>query len=909
MTLRNISIILGVWLILALDTGILAQCPPIMFFKGEFAHDSLGSAIANAGDINSDGINDLIVAAIDWPGGNEDSGKVYIYSGANDSVIRTHIGPARNTRFGDAVAGIGDLNGDNFGDYIISESKGGILGRGVVYVYSGKDGTILRTHLGTSANRFFGKSLANAGDVNNDGVNDYLIGDPEYDTLGSRRGRVYLFSGADSMTLLWSGIGAATNDGFYGFSLAGIGDINSDNFDDFAVGAYAEGPNNHGAVYVYSGIDTVSLLYRFEGQEDGGQFGYSIAGGVDVSGDGVSDFAIGEPKRFRNSNGDPAGRVQVFSGANGDTLVELTGRTDLSGFKEPRFGKSILLIPDVSGDGIGEVLVGSPGAQGAISGSRAGLVEMFFDSSWLRSVVYEGNDKYGVGHALANLSDIDLDGFPDIAIAAPRYDEGKDTGLVLIFSIGSSECFNADWSADSGVFPDSTCPKWSVIDGTLSDPLFVGDTLVITTDEFEDSMFYEMSGPQIVFPDTIVVDFEAKIVSGQTNDGGHSHAQIAVTLAPDSACLIWLDVAGIVLASTADDALRGGDLLTADEFHRVQIRIFEGGLYEVRVDEHLYLEGAAFSDPILPDVPGIRFGQWDVNARSVSYWRNIRHNAYAYDTDIDLDGIQDSCDNCITIPNPLQENIDGDSLGDVCDNCPTDDNNAQEDFDLDEVGDSCDNCITIFNPAQVDIDSNGVGDVCYLPSLIIVARDIPQFPSGVFEQPPDSPLVNLTVTDPDGFFIGADDTGAITNTIGPGAEYNNVFNNDSIVIDEPKIGTYSIKIVLEAGGIPGCCAAIIGIHGLNDEDTLAIIDGNLLAGEDTTVFFNTTEPYAAGDCTGDSKINIGDVTKLISRIFSGGEACSPQASGDADCNGRVNIADVTYLIRRIFAGGPIPCGQ
>ncbi|MCK4857544.1 MAG: SBBP repeat-containing protein, partial [candidate division Zixibacteria bacterium] len=80
--------------------------------------------------------------------------------------------------------------------------------------------------------------------------------------------------------------------------------------------------------------------------------------------------------------------------------------------------------------------------------------------------------------------------------------------------------------------------------------------------------------------------------------------------------------------------------------------------------------------------------------------------------DIDSDLVGDSCDNCINAPNPDQEDADGDAVGDSCDNCILIANPAQEDTDGDSVGDSCDNCLTIYNPDQEDTDEDGVGDSC-----------------------------------------------------------------------------------------------------------------------------------------------------------------------------------------------------
>merc|ERR1719419_2089570 len=84
----------------------------------------------------------------------------------------------------------------------------------------------------------------------------------------------------------------------------------------------------------------------------------------------------------------------------------------------------------------------------------------------------------------------------------------------------------------------------------------------------------------------------------------------------------------------------------------------------------------------------------------------------ACDFDSDNDGIDDSFDNCPTIPNANQANSDNDPLGDACDNCINDNNEFQEDADNDGIGDDCDNCKDIYNPLQEDDNSNLIGDAC-----------------------------------------------------------------------------------------------------------------------------------------------------------------------------------------------------
>ncbi len=108
---------------------------------------------------------------------------------------------------------------------------------------------------------------------------------------------------------------------------------------------------------------------------------------------------------------------------------------------------------------------------------------------------------------------------------------------------------------------------------------------------------------------------------------------------------------------------------------------------------------------------------------TIGYFRNLNGSIPSSDTldaetivptfsDVDTDGIPDSCDNCVNVFNPTQQDDDADGVGNECDNCPNDDNSNQLDSDTDGFGDACDNCVSFYNPSQSDCDTDGVGDVC-----------------------------------------------------------------------------------------------------------------------------------------------------------------------------------------------------
>jgi hypothetical protein len=139
-----------------------------------------------------------------------------------------------------------------------------------------------------------GRSVAGAGDVNGDGVVDFIVGAAGANPNGvNHAGSAYVYSGADG-TLLYQKDGFGRSDEF-GWAVAGTGDVNGDGRDDFIIGARFADPDtltNAGKAYVYSGMDG-SLLYEKDGLGKNDEMGFSVAGAGDLNGDGKSDFIVG----------------------------------------------------------------------------------------------------------------------------------------------------------------------------------------------------------------------------------------------------------------------------------------------------------------------------------------------------------------------------------------------------------------------------------------------------------------------------------------------------------------------------------------------------------------------------------------------------------------------------------------
>jgi len=320
----------------------------------------LGLGIEAAGDVNADGIPDVIASA---PG----VGKAYIYSGRDGRILLTLGSGDLNEVFGRHVSGTGDINGDGHSDVIVGAPGNSAAGQGAgrVYVYSGKDGSVLLTLDGESAGDAFGSSVAGhatgqqaflivgapgagpkntgrvyvyegltnkpkfiieadetgaalgamflsvVGDINRDKVPDIYASDFSNTAKGSATGRIYVHSGADGRRLLTL-TGEASNDGF-GIGPADAGDTNNDGYDDLIVGAWRHSgaAPSGGKVYVYSGKDG-ALLRTYTCRIAGDTLGFDATGVGDVDGDGAIDFLV--TSAWSGINGFQSGRVFIVSG-------------------------------------------------------------------------------------------------------------------------------------------------------------------------------------------------------------------------------------------------------------------------------------------------------------------------------------------------------------------------------------------------------------------------------------------------------------------------------------------------------------------------------------------------------------------------------------------------------------------
>ncbi len=393
-------------------------------FLGEVANDQFGWVSAPLADVDGDGADDILVTAAFNDAGGVNAGRVYLYSGRTGAELFHWDGTAGEQN-GFAVRDAGDVDNDTIHDIVSGAPASGGIGR--VYVYSGADGHLIHSiQIGVAGDKF-GAAVCGVGDVNDDGYDDLVIGAEGHDAAGTDAGRVYIISGRDGSTVLWTIDGVDAGDQF-GNAVANASDVTGDGYDDLIVGAPMAGPTARGRAYLYSIKDRVR---RFEMTPDSTAVNfaqYFVAGVGDTNGDHIGDLYVAD---FNDSqNGGSAGKAYVFSGVDGSRLLTIPGTRAGEGFG---IGRG---CGDVNSDGRADLIMcGWINDEGAVNAGKADIISGA-DGTVIRSFTSTtagesfGFDAHGVG-------DVDDDGRLDFFVtAAYNGTNGFHSGKCYLISGG-----------------------------------------------------------------------------------------------------------------------------------------------------------------------------------------------------------------------------------------------------------------------------------------------------------------------------------------------------------------------------------------------------------------------------------------------------------------------------------------
>jgi len=469
---------------------------------GEAASDYAGYSVASAGDVDGDGLEDVLVGAHSNDDGGSNTGKVYLFLAASlgeggtlelGTADYEFIGESDGDGAGSSVASAGDVDGDGLDDILIGAPDYGTSSYGRVYlVFAASLGISTTVDLSSADFIIYGSSsyytgatgvaISSAGDFDGDGLGDILVGSPyNYGNAGLFYGSSianHIRSGASVRSLSSADLFffGETSNNYLGASVACAGDVNGDGLDDILMGAYGNSSHNGAAYLILGGTSPSTSIYltstsSFDQYIRGHSIEYvgsSVSSAGDVDGDGLDDILIGA--KYNNDGGTYAGKAYVVLGSSltlGGRDLWLYSESDytFTGRNEHDYlGMDVASAGDVDGDGLGDLLLGAFGNDdGTVSAGKTYLVL----GSSLPSGGGEISDWLGLngevtsdqsGYAIASAGDIDGDGVDEILIGAYANDESdSNAGKAYILDLSTIQD-NAHYVAltDATLYPHAT---------------------------------------------------------------------------------------------------------------------------------------------------------------------------------------------------------------------------------------------------------------------------------------------------------------------------------------------------------------------------------------------------------------------------------------------------------------------